>query len=129
MEAPPPKDRYRWLGFRETNDDGSLPSLHDARGKIDPREVEGVVAYLRSGVPVMEIEEEGGDVFNLDVELPHTVFLSYGEWIWRNDLDYYVKTYGTTLNSDFVAKALRLGSVDSSHVNVDELEDWLLEYD
>lgn len=47
-----------------------------------------------------------------------------GEWAWREDIQYYVRTYGCGLPTEFVEKAVRLRRVDRSAVDPADFMAW-----
>jgi len=128
MEKVPPKTRYKWVGFRESATDGDLPSLRESIGKLDDRLRIRLAAYLRTGVCVMEVEEEGFDLMDASVALPPVSFLSDGEWVWQNDVAHYVETYRAAVPAEFVAKAIDAVQVDRSRVDANEVENWIFHH-
>ncbi|MFF1698244.1 hypothetical protein ACFVXC_32260 [Streptomyces sp. NPDC058257] len=65
-----------------------------------------IISYLRSGTGIWSEMSAGPDVLD-----PHAPMLSGigslytdGEWLWREDLAYYVETYHITLPADFVSR-------------------------
>ena len=82
-----------------------LPSIADLRDRMDPADLEAVVAYLQGGRLVVDVMGFAVDPLNLKVSHAGGQGLQCdGEYVWRQDLWYYVRFYRTALAEDFVAR-------------------------
>jgi hypothetical protein len=77
-------------------------TLADAAGSAsDPRKDE-VVAYLRSGYPVLSISGSARDLLDPDTFIADAEQLyTDGDWIWRGDLAHYVARHDVALPKEF----------------------------
>lgn len=84
-----------------------LPGFNELRNSLNP-EVRGRVAkYLSGGVPVFDVMGASRDPENPEHFIPGgPSLISDGEWVWRNDLQYFVANYGIGLPEEFVRKAM-----------------------
>lgn len=118
---------YKWVTFRELDDDANAPSLQDSVGQLDAALVAKIVGYLKSGARGVVAEEVVEDVLDPERDMVSTDNLrTDGEWAWREDIQYYVRTYRCALPTEFVKKATRLGRVDLAAVDVEDFVAWSL---
>ncbi len=62
-----------------------------------------VVAYLRTGVPVLDVMERRRDVLDATPVAETGSLLTDGTWYWREDLAHYVSKYHLQLSDDFLS--------------------------
>ncbi|MFI9616043.1 hypothetical protein ACIHCM_30920 [Streptomyces sp. NPDC052023] len=99
----------RTLGFfSELHPGWGLPpdgSIRDAVGTTGDPDEASIVAYLRGGTGIWS--EMGAEPDVLDPVGPSLTgaasLYTDGEWIWREDLIYYVVKYHVTLPEDFLS--------------------------
>lgn len=66
-------------------------------------EASNVVRYLESGYPVFDIMEGTRDVLGGKFLVPGgSSLLTDGQYVWRNDLSYYVREYKINLPVEFL---------------------------
>ncbi|OLB75109.1 MAG: hypothetical protein AUI14_21660 [Actinobacteria bacterium 13_2_20CM_2_71_6] len=89
--------------------------------RLDPAERDRVVAYLRAGTDVMTTTAL--DVDQLDPARGQVVPVSFrtdGEWVWSDEVAYYVETYGLAPEPDLyrhiVARGYRSAVPDAAAV-------------
>lgn len=115
-----------------------LPSLLDARDKLESKLVPGILAHLSSGQCIIDIMEFVQDPFQPNVTgfggampgVPGGSSLETdGIWIWRYDLAYFIENYRIRLPKDFIEHVL-IFNPDSikSVTSADNLERYLDEY-
>ncbi|MFH8487918.1 hypothetical protein [Streptomyces longisporoflavus] len=65
-----------------------------------------VLSYLRSGTGIWSEMSAGPDVLNPDAPLLSGIGSLYtdGEWLWREDLAYYVETHHIDLPAEFLSR-------------------------
>lgn len=94
--------------FKELEPHGhpGLPSIHDALGRLDPEVKDQVVSYLQSGQGVDDTLCSSRDPLDPTKSFPGGPSLvSDGEFVWREDLQYFVERYAVALDDEFVARA------------------------
>jgi hypothetical protein len=80
------------------------------------REEVDLVCYLKNGVPVVDIMEAEVDVISGDRSISgSSSLITDGEWVWREDLHYYVDRYHLDLGEGFS------GHAKSCHYEVREV--------
>ena len=85
----------------------NLPSLRSLQGRLPSEQVLPIVSYLKSGAIVCDAMEMCVDPFDRTKRIPGGSGLqSDGEWVWRQDLYYYVERYAVWLDPKFVSHAL-----------------------
>ena len=102
--------------FRELNRGcGSfLKMIHNEREFLSDNEAKVISEYLRSGIPVIDIMEASIDPFDQSIVMPGgPSLISDGDWVWRQDLAYFVEKYKVRLPKDFVFYALKRGTVSA----------------
>ena len=112
---------YRELGKEVSQ---SLPSIYIDRDKMPMESVPLVLDYLASGVPVFDIMEASTDPFDNNKRMSGGPSLvSDGDWVWRNDLAYFVEKYRLGLSDEFIqqVRSCKTVAVDK-HVEI--IEKW-----
>ena len=100
--------------FREINHgcDPSLQTIHNESGVLSDDEAKLISKYLRNGIPVIDIMGASIDPLDQSIVMPGGPSLvSDGDWVWRQDLAYFVEKYKVRLPKDFVIYALKKGTV------------------
>jgi hypothetical protein len=96
-------------------------SIYDAvRPDAEPEE-EDICEYLNSGIPLFDVMESTRDVISGDSYIKGgPSLLTDGTWVWREDLQYYVKRYHVALPEEFIRHAresgFRVGVHDRDHL-------------
>ena len=95
---------YRELPNVKRNDDSILDFIR----KGDPSLIKRICSYLESGVPLIVIPEICKDVIHPE-KGTSGVSSEYtdGKWLWRGDLQYYVKNYNLKLPDEFIDNMIR----------------------
>lgn len=90
-----------FMELRYGDEDGG--SLTDSVGKLNPGNLEKIVAYLDSGEPLMVSPGLSRDVLSPDKPIIGTgAILTDGEWAWHRDLPYYVNKFRVGLPMEFI---------------------------
>lgn len=105
--------------FREFgHDEPDSPSLNDGVGKLTDGDVQKIITYLYSGVPLIVTPGAANDVLSDDVISvgpPH--IMTDGVWVWRRDLAYYVENYRVELPETFIEhmkkQRWKIGEIDT----------------
>ncbi|MEV0941339.1 hypothetical protein AB0I90_13300 [Micromonospora wenchangensis] len=109
--------------FRELGPDPAEVYAESIRVHLDPGplpDVEDVVCYLRDGHGLIDVMGAEADVLGSDRHLVGGAsVLTDGEWLWRDDLRFYVTAYHVRLPEDFLATIRR----NSYHVPYLPIED------
>lgn len=83
----------------------ALPSIYELRKKLPEAAAEAVIAYLNSGVDVLDVMEATPDPLDAKQYLPGGASLvTDGRWVWRKYLSYFVDRYRVGLTAEFVAE-------------------------
>src|SRR4051794_5553433 len=79
-------------------------TIVDHIGSEPLEDVEQVVAYLRSGHPLIDMMDIQDDVIDGTREqiMNGSSIVTDGQWLWREDLAYYVKQHNVTLPEEFL---------------------------
>jgi hypothetical protein len=73
------------------------PSIFDNRLDEPLPDVDRVVAYLRGGHKLMAFMDVADDVFDSSKQVMNgSSILTDGDWMWRNDIAYYVERHNVT---------------------------------
>jgi hypothetical protein len=78
-------------------------SIHDNVSPAPLPDVEKVVSYLKGGHVLIDFMDIRDDVFDKSRQImggPTT--LTDGDWLWREDLAYYVQRHNVALPVDFL---------------------------
>jgi hypothetical protein len=103
---------YNELG-RDISD--TAPSIFANADQMNSEFIDAVVSYLKSGVPIFDVMEGVVDPFNPSKIISGgSSLLSDGEWVWRNDLAYFVEQYKLGLPKEFLESVRLNKSVDST---------------
>jgi len=87
-----------------------------------------VLEYLSKGTGVIDFMEATRDPFDRAKYISGGPSLfSDGEWIWRHDLEHYVRFYRIGLPEEFLARVRRVPTAPVRKMNVDQLVDEVLE--
>ncbi|MEV4725483.1 hypothetical protein [Micromonospora humida] len=109
--------------FRELGPDPAEVYAESIRAHLGPSplpDVEDVVRYLRDGHGLIDVMGAEVDVLGSDRHLVGGAsVMTDGEWLWRDDLRFYVTTYHVRLPEDFLATIRR----NSYHVPELPVED------
>ncbi len=82
-------------------------SIYDFKNKLDPDIKPMVLNYLTQSTGIMDWVDTVGDCLNRDRAIVGgSCEWSDGEWIFREDLAYYVKEYDVGLPSKFIEKII-----------------------
>ncbi|MXO58492.1 hypothetical protein GRI89_02880 [Altererythrobacter salegens] len=85
-----------------------LPLLKQASYKLDKDDVDAVIAYLNSGIDVIDIMGSSQDPLDKTKYIPGGYSIqSDGYWIWRADLTYFVSKYRIQLPDLFIHSVKR----------------------
>ncbi len=83
-----------------------LPSVHERVGALDPSVKTALVAYLRAGADVAMAPGLATDIVDPSAGSAGAQgILTDGEWVWPNELAYYVERYDIAPSDEFVAHA------------------------
>lgn len=85
-----------------------------------------LISYLKSGIPVVDMMESEVDVISGDRHITgSSSLLTDGEWVWREDLRYYVGRYHVDLGEKFSdhARARRYKIREVSLSEIDSIID------
>jgi len=111
------------IGYFRQLDHGTPdgPDLIEAIGDpLSEAEREPVARYLRAGFPLVVTGSLGTDFFAPERgEVSRINTLTDGEFLWPEDLAYYVETYGARPPADFLAHVRAQGS--PPRLNKDEV--------
>jgi hypothetical protein len=91
--------------YRELDPKSSFAtgSIHDAVGEQARADEDRVVEYLESGYGIIDYTESGLDVLGSGaMNVGCSSVISDGEWIWRQDLAFYVRRYHLALPEEFL---------------------------
>lgn len=106
MQEPTPPN-FRAVGLfadLERKAGPHLPHLTHARDRLDPADVQRVLAHLQAGVGIIDCMEMCIDPLDSSQAHPGgSSLMSDGYWVWRADLAYYVKRYRVALAPAFIA--------------------------
>lgn len=71
-----------------------------------------VLGYLESGYTLIDMMGRESDILDDETSIPGgSSIMTDGEWIWRQDLIYYVRRYSLHLPYEFASVATRLERV------------------
>jgi len=97
------------------------PVVAESHPRLEPAERDRVVAYLHGGAEVMTTT--ACDVDQIQPERGRVVPMSFrtdGEWVWSDEVAYYVSTYGLAPESELyrhiVGRAYRVAPPDGAAV-------------
>ncbi len=83
-----------------------LPSVHERIGALDSAVKQALVDYLRAGAGVAMAPGLATDIVDPSAGSAGALgILTDGEWVWPNELAYYVERYDIALSDEFVAHA------------------------
>ncbi|MGW0412330.1 hypothetical protein ACWERI_27760 [Streptomyces collinus] len=86
---------------------GSVPPPESGAGSYS---VQDIVGYLKSGYPILDVMELTTDVIGGAFRVPGgSSVLTDGQYVWREDLAWYVERYNIDLPQDFLEIARRHG--------------------
>ena len=106
MDNEKMKELFTLGAFSEISGESMHPSIHSVLGLFPVANVDAVTAYLEAGETLFVFMEWPLDCFN-GKPMANSLWLQTdGEWFWRNDLAYYVKTYRVGLPDQFIKRAL-----------------------
>jgi hypothetical protein len=73
-------------------------------GPAPLEDVDQVVAYLRSGHPLIDMMDVQEDVFDSSRRpiMNGSSIATDGDWLWRDDLAYYVRRHNVALPDEFL---------------------------
>jgi hypothetical protein len=76
----------------------------DSVGDGPLEDVASVLSYLQAGLPLIDMMDIENDVFDPERQIMNgATILTDGEWLWRQDLAYYVRYHDVLLPPDFLA--------------------------
>ena len=110
--------------FRELvwPENARLPSIHASMGALAEDMVMPVLMYLSMGTDVFDVMEATRDPFD------HAKYISGGpslttdgEWVWRYDLEHYVRLYRLGLPEEFLARVRRVQTEPVQKMSVKEV--------
>lgn len=110
--------------FRELvwPENARLPSIHASKGALAEDMVMPVLMYLSMGTDVIDVMEATRDPFD------HAKYISGGpslttdgEWVWRYDLEHYVRLYRLGLPEEFLARVRRVQTEPVQKMSVKEV--------
>lgn len=82
-------------------------SIYDFKNKLDPEIKPIVLNYLEHSTGIFDWLETVRDCLNRKKTIiGGSCVWSDGEWIWREDLEYYVREYDVGLPSKFIEKII-----------------------
>lgn len=82
-------------------------SIYDFKNKLDPDIKSIVLNYLTQSTGIFDWNEVVRDCLDREKTIMNgSCIWSDGEWIWREDLEYYVKEYNVNLPSKFIEKII-----------------------
>jgi hypothetical protein len=100
-----------------TTSDAPLPSIFEYVGQQPLPDAGRVVGYLESGHVLIDMIDTAKDVFsNGERIINGSSILTDGVWLWRRDLQYYVRQHNVRLPEEFLA------DIRSSQYEVPELD-------
>lgn len=110
------------LGFFQELPHGNPegPSLYE-REALSEQDKERVIGYLRSGAVLAATQTVAVDPMT-STSLAPLQLLTDGEWVWYNDLAYYVQAYDVRLDPAFlrtIAGRATVGVVDLAKAEED----------
>lgn len=86
----------------------SVTSIHEVIGALDHDITDMIGKYLDRGVPVFDVMEATVDPLDRSTRIVGgPSLLSDGEWVWRNDLSYFVRKYRVAVSDEFVRHAFK----------------------
>ncbi|MFC0003500.1 hypothetical protein [Micromonospora siamensis] len=110
--------------FRELGPDPAevyAESIHDHLGAAPLPDTPRVVQYLREGHGLIDVMGAEPDVLGSDRRLVGGAsVMTDGEWIWRDDLSFYLATYQVSLSREFV-ESVRANHYQVPQLQIDEL--------
>ncbi len=120
----------RFVGrFRELEPQHKdAPLLTSQLGQANDEVVNQVTEHLNRGVSVFDVMEMVVDPIDGSSVIPGgSSLLTDGEWVWRQDLAYFVQKYRVGLPDDFLAHvAAHAGSRGANSVDVGSCIDEVL---
>ncbi|MFE3329907.1 hypothetical protein [Streptomyces sp. NPDC059176] len=82
---------------------GPVPPPESGAGKYPVRDV---ISYLKSGYPILDVMELTTDVIGGAFRVPGgSSVLTDGQFVWREDLAWYIERYQVDLPQDFIDTA------------------------
>ncbi|MEU3740521.1 hypothetical protein AB0E78_26090 [Streptomyces sp. NPDC032198] len=111
--------------FEELSPGWGLPTSGSIREFTNPAGVpdeDRITSYLRNSTGIWSEMSAGPDVLDPDAPLLSGIGSLYtdGEWLWREDLAYYVETYHITLPGEFVSR-IRSFTYNPPEIETDRL--------
>ena len=98
------------------------PSIRDNVGQAPLPDADRVVAYLNAGHDLIAMMDVQDDFFDSSRQvLGGSSVRTDGEWLWRDDLSYYVRRHDVRIPDDF------LESIRRRHYIVPDLDDETLD--
>jgi hypothetical protein len=78
-------------------------SIRDAVASVAGGDEARIAEYLEAGYGIIDYTESGYDVLGSGaINVACSSLVSDGEWVWRNDLAFYVRRYHLRLADEFV---------------------------
>src|SRR4051794_21031709 len=98
------------------------PSIHDSVSATPIPNADRIVAYLRGGHVLIDFMDVADDVFDTSRQiLGGPSILTDGDWLWRDDLAYYVSRHNVSIPDEF----LRL--IEGRHYVVPDVDEQTLQ--
>jgi hypothetical protein len=115
--------KVRTVGFYKEMPHGqkSSDSIYDFIKKEDPKKLDKICGYLKSGLEFVVTPGMVEDVIHPEKGAAGVPSIyTDGEWFWPGDLAYYVKNYRLKLPDEFVSMMEKKGW--RANVSMDELD-------
>ncbi|MBO4165282.1 hypothetical protein [Micromonospora antibiotica] len=110
--------------FRELGPDPVEVYTESIHAQLAPRplpDADRVVRYLRDGHGLIDVMGAESDALGSGRHIVGGAsVLTDGEWLWRDDLRFYVETYHARLPEDFLA-AIRANNYEIPELRVEDL--------
>jgi hypothetical protein len=101
-----------FLELGRVRQDAAQASIRDSVAEAQLPDREQVVSYLRSGHVLIDFMDVQDDVFDSSRQvLGGPTVLTDGEWLWREDLAYYVARHDVAVPGELLDRIRALGYV------------------